>query len=67
MLKKCRLPIKPPPDMTPQQFREIMAVDKKVKDGKLRLILLEGALGGCVVTGEFDDAKLTETLEHFCG
>jgi 3-dehydroquinate synthase len=53
--------------MTPQQFREIMAVDKKVKDGKLRLILLEGALGGCVVTGEFDDAKLTETLEHFCG
>jgi 3-dehydroquinate synthase len=52
--------------MSPQQFREIMAVDKKVKDGKLRLILLKGSLGSCVVTGDFDDSKLSETLEHFC-
>ena len=44
-----------------------MAVDKKVKDGKLRLILLKGDLGGCVVTGDFDDAKLQATLDHFCG
>jgi 3-dehydroquinate synthase len=43
-----------------------MAVDKKVAAGKLRLVLLKGALGGCVVTGEFDAAKLEETLEHFC-
>ena len=52
--------------MTAAQFRDIMAVDKKVKDGKLRLILLQGELGGCVVTGDFDDAKLQETLDHFC-
>lgn len=67
LLELCHLPVKPPPEMTSEQFREIMAVDKKVKDGKLRLILLKGELGGCVVTGDFDDAKLQETLDHFCG
>ena len=66
MLEKCNLPVKPAEGMTPTQFREIMAVDKKVKDGKLRLILLKGPLGSCVVTGDFDDAKLSETLDHFC-
>jgi 3-dehydroquinate synthase len=44
-----------------------MAVDKKVAAGKLRLVLLKGALGGCVVTGDFEAAKLEETLAHFCG
>ena len=52
--------------MSPQRFRDIMAVDKKVQDGKLRLILLKGPLGSCVVTGDFDADKLQETLEHFC-
>lgn len=35
-------------NMTVQQFRDTMAVDKKVQDGKLRLILLKcAALGRC--------------------
>ncbi len=50
----------------PAQFRSFMAVDKKVLAGKLRLILLKGPLGSCVVTGDFDPAKLDETLEYFC-
>lgn len=33
--------------------------------GKLRLILLKGALGGCVFTGDFDKAKLEETIAQF--
>ena len=53
-------------DMTEQQFLDTMAVDKKVQDGQLRLILLRGPLGGCVITGDFDHNKLHETLEHFC-
>jgi 3-dehydroquinate synthase len=66
LLEQCKLPTKPEPGMTPQQFKDIMAVDKKVKDGKLRLILLKGELGQCVVTGDFDPAALDATLEHFC-
>ena len=66
LLERCSLPTKPEPGMTPQQFRDIMAVDKKVQDGKLRLILLKGPLGGCVVTGDFDPAALDATLEAFC-
>lgn len=37
----------------------------QVLAGKLRLILLRGPLGNCVVTGDFDPAKLEETLVHF--
>ena len=52
--------------MTVADFKSFMAVDKKVLDGKLRLILLKGPLGNCVVTGQFDPAVLEETLEAFC-
>ncbi len=52
--------------MTVEDFRSFMAVDKKVLDGKLRLILLRGALGSCVVTGDFDPVVLDQTLQAFC-
>ncbi len=52
--------------MTPDKFRELMAVDKKVLDGALRLILLKGSLGSCVFTGDFDTQALDQTLEAFC-
>lgn len=55
----------PAQSMTADQFRSVMAVDKKVQDGKLRLILLKGALGGCVITGDFPVAALEETLAAF--
>ncbi|GIL79388.1 hypothetical protein Vretimale_16554 [Volvox reticuliferus] len=66
LLARARLPISPPPSMTADQFRSLMAVDKKVLAGKLRLILLRGPLGNCVCTENFDPAKLDETLNHFC-
>ena len=62
----CRLPVEVPASMTPAQFKDIMAVDKKVKDGVLRLVLLKGPLGGCVVTGDYDAAALDATLARFC-
>ena len=39
-----------------------MAVDKKVLDGHLRLVLLRG-IGQAVVTGDFDPDSLRATLE----
>lgn len=43
-----------------------MALDKKVLDGALRLVLLRGPLGSCVVTGDFDIEALNATLNDFC-
>ena len=40
--------------MTAEKFRNRMAVDKKVLDGALRLILLQGPLVTCTFTGDFD-------------
>jgi len=41
LLAAAGLPTRPPAGMTTQQFRDLMAVDKKAVDGKLRLILLK--------------------------
>ncbi|MBA0587279.1 hypothetical protein Gorai_000411, partial [Gossypium raimondii] len=44
-----KLPIAPPKTMTMEMFKFVIAVDKKVADGLLRLILLKRPLGNCVV------------------
>jgi 3-dehydroquinate synthase len=67
LMTKTGLPLVPPPEMTAQQFRDIMSVDKKVKDGRLSLILLKGPLGSCVISKDWDPKKLDETLAAFCG
>jgi 3-dehydroquinate synthase len=67
LFERAGTPVAPPRGMTAATFRDLMAVDKKVQDGKLRLVLLKGELGGCVVTGDFDPRVLDETLEFFCG
>lgn len=66
ILKQAKLPTAPPDSMTVEMFKSIMAVDKKVADGLLRLILLKGPLGNCVFTGDYDRKALDETLHSFC-
>lgn len=66
LMERAKLPVEPPKAMTTEAFRSFMAVDKKVQDGKLRLILLKGSLGNCIITGDFPRSALDETLEAFC-
>ncbi len=66
LLAAYGLPVSPPAGMGPAQFRDLMALDKKVAAGVLRLVLLRGPLGGCVVTGEFGADALEATLEACC-
>lgn len=61
VLEAAKLPVLPPADMTPESFKALMAVDKKVLDGQLRLVLLQ-SLGKAVVTSDFDMALLDQTL-----
>ena len=51
--------------MTEDDFMRIMAVDKKVVDGAIRLILLKGPLGSCVFTSDYDAGALKKTLDHY--
>jgi 3-dehydroquinate synthase len=65
LVERARLPTRPPADMRPDDFLKLMARDKKVAAGKLRLILLR-AIGEAQLTSDFDPARLDETLAHFC-
>jgi len=64
ILLKLNLPVTLPDNFDPDKMRELMSVDKKAKDGVLFLILLKG-IGEAVVTDEFDEGLLMETIQHF--
>ena len=66
LLLAAHLPVKAPGEMDADRFLELMAVDKKVLDGGLRLVLLRG-IGQAVVTSEFDAGLLRRVLEEAAG
>lgn len=49
------------PDLGVDKYLDLMGLDKKVVDGKIRLVLLKG-IGKSVVTSEYDPDLLKETL-----
>ena len=53
-------------ELTAGTLAEKMKIDKKVAAGRIRLVLLKG-IGKSVVTGDYDDAALRETLRVRCG
>lgn len=61
LLNRANLPTKAPQDMTAEQFVELMGVDKKVLDGRLRLVIL-ASLGEAIVTSDIDRALLLQTF-----
>lgn len=61
IIRAAGLPIRLPPELDARRLRELMAVDKKVQGGELRLVLLRG-IGEAVVTSRFPDALLDQTL-----
>lgn len=61
LVARCQLPTWVPENISGQTMLELMAVDKKVLDGSLRLVLLR-SLGDAVVTSEFDHARLIQLL-----
>ena len=61
LLSRSRLPVAAPPELSRQQFLDLMAVDKKAVDGGLRLILLS-AIGAAKVSGDYDPRLLNDML-----
>lgn len=64
LLRQAELPVLAPQGMLETDFYELMARDKKVQSGQLRLVLLEG-LGQAVVTHDFPPEQLSQTIHQF--
>lgn len=60
LLTAFGLPVAPPP-LAPADMLRVMGMDKKVMDGRLRLVLARG-LGRAEVTAEVDPAAIEATL-----
>ncbi len=63
LLSKANLPVKSPGEMSPQQFMNIMAIDKKVDQGVIKLVLLE-KLGKALITADYQADLLQQTLKE---
>jgi len=67
IMEKAKCPVELPVDspMNAEKFLDLMAIDKKVANGQLRLILLKGDVGECVFTGDFDKDAMKATIDEF--
>jgi 3-dehydroquinate synthase len=54
------------PQIGAERAAEFMSIDKKVKSGRVRLVLL-AAIGEAYISGEYPDAVLSETLRAQLG
>jgi 3-dehydroquinate synthase len=61
LLLAAGLPVQPPADMSPETFIELMGRDKKVVDGRLRLVLL-AALGEACIVDDVTSSELESLL-----
>lgn len=66
MLEAAGLPTAPPSTMAADDFLQLMARDKKVLSGAIRLVLLK-SVGEAVVTEDFSIEALTSSLTNMCG
>ena len=62
LVERANLPVKAPTQMTVDKFIELMAIDKKVSDGVLRLILFQ-SIGKAIVTSDYDKQSLIAAIE----
>lgn len=61
LISRANLPTELPHELSATQILDLMAIDKKVKDGKLHLVLLK-EIGEAVLTSEFDHGLLQQAL-----
>ena len=64
ILLAANLPVHTPDELDSARFMELMAVDKKVQAGKIRLVLLTD-IGNSRVCDDYDPQLLKETLDEF--
>lgn len=63
LIAKAGLPVSPPSEMSKEAFEKYMLLDKKVLDGRIRLVLLESC-GKAIVTSDFDPQQFQAQLSE---
>lgn len=63
LIDRAQLPTRAPGELTTDRFIELMGVDKKVRDGRITLVLLR-AIGEAVVSDDFDPQLLHTTIDE---
>ena len=63
LLVRANLPVDPPPGMSAEDFLSHMKRDKKVSDGRIRLVLLE-SIGRAKLVSDYPDSVLHEVLNR---
>ncbi len=63
LLLQAKLPLSGPETLPAKRYLELMAVDKKVESGEIRLVL-QKTIGKAIVTRDFSHERLMQTLEH---
>lgn len=66
LIERANLPIKGPQEMTPNQYLDLMSVDKKVTAGNINLVLLK-QLGNAFVCNDYEPVLLNQVLQQHCG
>jgi 3-dehydroquinate synthase len=64
LIERAGLPTAPPAGLDADRFMELMSVDKKVLNNRVRLVLMR-QLGYSVVTDEFESTMLEGTLREY--
>ncbi len=63
IIERAHLPVKAPEKMSADRFLELMAIDKKVSDGILKLVLYKG-IGKAVITKDYTETVLREAISE---
>lgn len=64
LLEKANLPVKLPASINGRDLMDTMAIDKKARRGRMRLVLLKG-IGEACVTSDYDYDALLDVLDNF--
>ncbi len=64
IFQKYKLPVTVPESISVKKFNELMIYDKKNENNKLRLILIKN-IGNCIISENYCNSKLQETIQCF--
>ena len=65
LIRRAELPSEPFSGIDPERIRALMQGDKKVQQGRLRLILLKN-IGQAEIVADVDEGLLMESIRSFC-
>ena len=64
LLSKAGLSVEPVDDVSADELKSLMRLDKKVQAGKVRLVLLK-SIGEAFITSDYDESALDATLKRY--